>query len=96
LPAAEAAIGYPIEVISGEEEGRLIYMGVSNSIAIPGERRLVLDIGGGSTEVILGWGHEIVKVESFGVGTVKYSSDFFRMDKLRRKDLPQQFSRYDL
>ncbi len=77
LPAAEAAIGYPIEVISGQEEGRLIYMGVSNSVAIPGERRLVLDIGGGSTEVILGRGHEIVKVESFGIGTVKHSASFF-------------------
>ena len=77
LPAAEAAIGCPIEVISGEEEGRLIYMGVSNSIAIPGERRLVLDIGGGSTEVILGRGHEVVKVESFSIGTVKHSTTFF-------------------
>jgi exopolyphosphatase/guanosine-5'-triphosphate,3'-diphosphate pyrophosphatase len=77
LPAAEQAIGCPIEVISGEEEGRLIYMGVSNSIAIPGERRLVLDIGGGSTEVILGRGHEIDKVESFGIGTVRHSSTFF-------------------
>jgi exopolyphosphatase/guanosine-5'-triphosphate,3'-diphosphate pyrophosphatase len=65
LPAAEAAIGLPIEVISGEEEGRLIYMGVSNALAIPAERRLVIDIGGGSTEIILGRGHEIVKVESF-------------------------------
>jgi len=77
LPAAEAAIGHPIEVISGEEEGRLIYLGVSNAIAIPGERRLVLDIGGGSTEVILGRGHEIVKVESFSIGTVRHSSSFF-------------------
>ncbi|GGC71085.1 Ppx/GppA phosphatase family protein [Undibacterium terreum] len=77
LPAAEAAIGHPIEVISGEEEGRLIYLGVSNAIAIPGERRLVLDIGGGSTEVILGRGHEIVKVESFSIGTVRHSSGFF-------------------
>ncbi|WP_394780833.1 Ppx/GppA family phosphatase [Undibacterium sp.] len=77
LPAAEAAIGYPIDVISGEEEGRLIYLGVSNAIAIPGERRLVLDIGGGSTEVILGRGHEIVRVESFSIGTVRHSSSFF-------------------
>jgi len=77
LPLAEAAIGHPIDVISGEEEGRLIYMGVSNSVAIPGERRLVMDIGGGSTEVILGRGHEIVNVESFSIGTVKTSANFF-------------------
>jgi exopolyphosphatase/guanosine-5'-triphosphate,3'-diphosphate pyrophosphatase len=82
LPSAEAAIGCPIEVISGEEEGRLIYMGVSNSLAIAGERRLVLDIGGGSTEVILGRGHEVVHVESFGVGTVKHSATFFPDGKI--------------
>ncbi|MES2049183.1 MAG: Ppx/GppA phosphatase family protein [Pseudomonadota bacterium] len=82
LPLAEAAIACQIEVISGEEEGRLIYMGVSNSIAIPGERRLVMDIGGGSTEVILGYGHEIIKVESFGVGTVKHSNKFFPDGKI--------------
>lgn len=77
LPAAEQAIGYPIEVISGEEEGRLIYMGVANSLAAPGERRLVVDIGGGSTELILGRGPEVERVESFGIGTVKQSMSFF-------------------
>jgi exopolyphosphatase/guanosine-5'-triphosphate,3'-diphosphate pyrophosphatase len=77
LPEAELAIGYPIEIISGEEEGRLIYMGVANAVAQPGERRLVIDIGGGSTELILGRGHEIEKVESFSVGTVKQSLSFF-------------------
>ncbi|MES2125987.1 MAG: Ppx/GppA phosphatase family protein [Pseudomonadota bacterium] len=77
LPVAEAAIGYPIEIISGEEEGRLIYMGVANALAAPGERRLVLDIGGGSTELILGRGLDIERVESFSVGTVKQSLSFF-------------------
>ena len=77
LPAAEQAIGYPIEIISGEEEGRLIYMGVANSLAAPGERRLVIDIGGGSTELILGRGAEIERVESFSIGTVKQSLSFF-------------------
>ncbi|HEX8404335.1 MAG TPA: Ppx/GppA phosphatase family protein [Duganella sp.] len=77
LPQAELAIGHPIEIISGEEEGRLIYMGVSNALALPGERRLVIDIGGGSTELILGRGQEIEKVESFSVGTVKQSLSFF-------------------
>jgi exopolyphosphatase/guanosine-5'-triphosphate,3'-diphosphate pyrophosphatase len=77
LPAAERAIGYPIEIISGEEEGRLIYMGVANSLAGASERRLVVDIGGGSTEVILGKGEEIELVESFSIGTVKQNADFF-------------------
>jgi exopolyphosphatase / guanosine-5'-triphosphate,3'-diphosphate pyrophosphatase len=77
LPLAEQAIGYPIEIISGEEEGRLIYMGVANSLAAQGERRLVMDIGGGSTELILGRGADIERVESFSVGTVKQSLSFF-------------------
>jgi exopolyphosphatase/guanosine-5'-triphosphate,3'-diphosphate pyrophosphatase len=77
LPAAEQAIGYPIEIISGEEEGRLIYMGVANALANPGERRLVIDIGGGSTELVLGRGLDIERVESFSVGTVKQSLSFF-------------------
>jgi exopolyphosphatase/guanosine-5'-triphosphate,3'-diphosphate pyrophosphatase len=77
LPAAEQAIGHPIEIISGEEEGRLIYMGVASVLNAPAERRLVLDIGGGSTELILGRGHEIEHVESFSIGTVKQSLSFF-------------------
>ncbi len=77
LPAAEQAIGYPIEIISGEEEGRLIYMGVASALAEPSERRLVIDIGGGSTEIILGRGADIERVESFSIGTVKQSLSFF-------------------
>ena len=77
LPSAELAMGYPIEIISGEEEGRLIYMGVANSLGTPEERRLVIDIGGGSTELILGHGPDIERVESFSVGTVKQSLSFF-------------------
>lgn len=76
LPHAEEAIGYPIEIISGEEEGRLIYMGVASTLASK-ERRLVIDIGGGSTELILGHGAEIVHVDSYGVGTVRQSETFF-------------------
>jgi exopolyphosphatase/guanosine-5'-triphosphate,3'-diphosphate pyrophosphatase len=77
LPRAERAIGYPIEVISGEEEGRLIYFGVACSVAVPTERRLVLDIGGGSSELVLGAGQEIEIVESFSIGTVPQNQAFF-------------------
>jgi len=77
LPQLEAAIGYPIEVISGEEEGRLIYMGVARAIDKPDERRIVVDIGGGSTEVIAAIGPEINLVESFGIGTHPQTAAFF-------------------
>ena len=78
LPAAEKAIQHPIDIISGEEEGRLIYMGVASVLAESAERRLVLDIGGGSTELILGIGQDIDKVESFGIGTVNQTLLFFQ------------------
>jgi len=82
MPELEKAIGYPIEIISGEEEGRLIYMGVAKVLANPAENRLVIDIGGGSTEVILGRGLEILKVGSFSVGTVKQSLSFFPQGRM--------------
>lgn len=77
LPAAEQAIGHPIEIISGEEEGRLIYMGVASILGAPEERRLVIDIGGGSTELIVGQGFGIDMVESFSIGTVSHSHAYF-------------------
>ena len=82
LPVAEKALGYPIEIISGEEEARLIYLGISNQLATPGERRLVIDIGGGSTELILGRGKEIERAESIGIGTVQQSMTFFPGGKI--------------
>ncbi len=82
VPQFEKAIGYPIEVISGEEEGRLIYMGVASTLNAPAERRLVIDIGGGSTELVLGHGHDIEEVESFSIGTVPIANRFFSGDKI--------------
>ncbi|HEX7640686.1 MAG TPA: Ppx/GppA phosphatase family protein [Burkholderiaceae bacterium] len=82
LPQAEKAIGCEIEIISGEEEGRLIYMGVASTFVASNERRLVLDIGGGSTELILGQGQEIERVESFSIGNVKQSYSFFINGKI--------------
>lgn len=85
LPLAEKAIGYPIEIISGEEEGRLIYMGVSQYLNNPEEHRMVIDIGGGSTEVILGTGSDIEQVESFGIGTHRHEVNFFGNGELTHK-----------
>ena len=82
LPLAEKAIGHPIDVISGEEEGRLIYMGVACALDRPGERRLVVDIGGGSTELILGHGSEIEEVESFSIGTAATAANFFGSERI--------------
>ena len=76
LVRAEAALGYPVEVISGREEARLIYSGVS--FLQPGDApRLVIDIGGRSTEMILGQGRVPSVVESFKTGSVSLSMRWF-------------------
>jgi exopolyphosphatase / guanosine-5'-triphosphate,3'-diphosphate pyrophosphatase len=76
LLRAQAALGHSIEVISGREEARLIYAGVAR--LQPSERmRLVIDIGGRSTEMILGRGDEPIKAESFAVGSVSLSMRHF-------------------
>jgi exopolyphosphatase/guanosine-5'-triphosphate,3'-diphosphate pyrophosphatase len=82
LPQLEEAIGYPIEIISGEEEGRLIYMGVARALGGRQDQRLVIDIGGGSTELIAGHGDEIHMVESFSTGTHPQSAAYFQGGKI--------------
>jgi exopolyphosphatase / guanosine-5'-triphosphate,3'-diphosphate pyrophosphatase len=77
LRRAEAALGFPIEVVAGREEARLIYLGVSHSLPASREKMLVVDIGGGSTEVIIGAGHKPQKLESLFMGCVSYSLRFF-------------------
>jgi exopolyphosphatase/guanosine-5'-triphosphate,3'-diphosphate pyrophosphatase len=77
LPAAEAAIGHPVEVLGGEEEGRLVYLGVAGALPDTQERRLVLDVGSGSTEVAVGRGDTVELVRSFGVGALRQGLAFF-------------------
>ena len=76
LLRAQEALGFPIEVISGREEARLIYAGVAH-LQPSDAPRLVIDIGGRSTELILGHGRRPVVTESFGVGCVSLSLRFF-------------------
>lgn len=77
LAPAEAALGHPIEVVSGREEARLIYLGVAHGIPDAPGRRLVVDIGGGSTEFIIGEHLEPLKKESLQVGCVASTLRFF-------------------
>ena len=70
-------LGYPIDVVSGPEEARLIYQGVARLLPQSDERRLVIDIGGRSTEVILGKQFTPSAVASFRVGSVAWSTRYF-------------------
>ena len=77
LDRARSALGHPIEIISGIEEARLIYLGVAHTMPSEPGRRLVVDIGGGSTEVIIGEGKHAKKLESLYMGCVSMSSRYF-------------------
>ncbi len=77
LRDAEEALGHPIEVISGLEEARLIYLGVSHGLPLSDETRLIVDIGGGSTELILGRRFEPLELESLYMGCVSFSQRYF-------------------
>ena len=95
LKKAEAALGFPIEVIAGREEARLIYLGVAHSLPVTDERRLVVDIGGGSTEFIIGEGHRPQRLDSLYMGCVSFSRQFFR-DNMATKVCVRSLSYVDL
>ena len=77
LAKANKILGFPIDVISGREEARLIYQGVAHTLQQSDERRLVVDIGGRSTEIIVGKGLEAHTMESYRVGSVAWSMKYF-------------------
>ena len=77
LSRARGALGHPIEVISGVEEARLVYLGAAHSLPSQAGRRLVVDIGGGSTELIIGEGYDALRLESLYMGCVSSSEAFF-------------------
>lgn len=82
IDRAEAVLGYPIEVIAGREEARLIYLGVSHTLADDHGHRLVIDIGGGSTEFIIGERFEPKALESLHMGCVSFTQRFFKNGKI--------------
>jgi len=82
LKAAQEALGFPIEIIAGREEARMIFVGVSHSLPKAEHKRLVIDIGGGSTEFIIGEGLEPLEMESLYMGCVSYSLKYFADGKI--------------
>jgi exopolyphosphatase/guanosine-5'-triphosphate,3'-diphosphate pyrophosphatase len=87
LREARQVLGLPIEVIAGREEARLIYLGVAHSMPPVPHNRLVVDIGGGSTEFIVGTGLEPQLTESLYMGCVSYSLHYFPEGKVERSRL---------
>jgi exopolyphosphatase/guanosine-5'-triphosphate,3'-diphosphate pyrophosphatase len=88
LREAREALGFPIEVIAGREEARLIYLGVAHALPPAQHKRLVMDIGGGSTEFVIGTGLEPELTESLYMGCVSFSLRYFpegRVEKGRMK-----------
>ena len=74
---AESVLGHPISVISGHEEARLVYLGAAFDLASGGKQRLVIDIGGGSTELIIGKGDSPIHLDSLYMGCVSLTQQFF-------------------
>ena len=89
LQLAEAALGFPIEIIAGREEARLIYLGVAQGLPQTDAKRMVMDIGGGSTEFIIGKGLEPLRLESLYMGCVSYSLRYFPDNKITKSNLKQ-------
>lgn len=83
--AAEALLGVPVEVIYGREEARLVYLGVAHTLADDESARLVVDIGGGSTEFIIGQRFEPQKLDSLQMGCVAYTRQFFKKGRITPK-----------
>ena len=83
LAAGEAALGKPIEIISGSEEAALIYLGISKHNHFT-DRSLVIDIGGGSTEIILGEGSEPQLLRSLAIGCANIAARYFAKGKITK------------
>lgn len=86
LQSASEVLGHPISVIGGKEEARLVYLGVSHSLVASEGKRFVMDIGGGSTELIIGENFEPLHLRSLEMGCVSMSRAFFRNGSLDKQN----------
>ena len=93
IEPAEQILGAPIHVIYGREEARLIYLGVAHTLSDDEDTRLVVDIGGGSTEFILGQRFEPIRLESLQMGCVSYGEAFFPDGEITRERFDAAYHR---
>lgn len=98
LSYAHDALGHPIEIIAGREEARLIYHGVAHTLYDETNKRLVIDIGGGSTELIIGCGFDTYYTDSLYMGCVNFKQRFFSNGKIKAKRMHKAilFARQEL
>lgn len=89
MPEAERALGFPIEIISGQEEARLIYLGVIQDLPPSEHRRLVIDIGGGSTEFIIGQAAKPLRLASLQLGCTTWTRRFFPKGRITHARMQQ-------
>lgn len=85
LMISETALGCPVDIIAGREEARLVYLGVSQGVAGHEERRLVIDIGGGSTELVIGEGLQPLELQSLQFGCVSVTKWYFNKGRITRR-----------
>jgi len=89
LAEAKEALGFPIEIIAGREEARLIYLGVAHGLPLSRDKRLVMDIGGGSTEFIIGIGVQPELMDSLYMGCVSFSMKYFADGRIEKSAFKQ-------
>lgn len=92
IDRAEKILGHHVEVISGREEARLIYLGVSHSLPSTANKRLALDIGGGSTECIIGQHFESQYRSSLQMGCIRFTQRFFRNHEISPSHYDQAYT----
>lgn len=87
LKRAKKEVGIRIDIINGLEEARLIYFGILQGLPVYQERILMIDIGGGSTEILIGEKGDVIFSQSLKMGAVRLSERFFRKDSIEDYDI---------
>ena len=89
LQRASEEAGVEVKVVSGTEEARLIHLGVLQAVQVFDQRHLVVDIGGGSTEIVVGEGAHVLEARSLKLGAIRLTDRFFRTEPLKRRSLDE-------